>query len=394
MATGRQVNCNGTVTCQVFNFTEVIFIRPVFIQTGDLMIARDYEKDGLIYFTKRRNGGTGSDISNTYALKSGDQWYIIDTSCGTDRCKEINKFLREKKTAAVLCTHYHNDHIANNGRTAETDVKIIYHHLASLKTTNLRTNATGQILTMYRLLDKRGMLARMGYFSGTFIRFMLSSRFTAEYVMPPMLYVMSYLFSLFGAGWIYSGRSRISFLREDEKRRFSFSGAEFDGWIISDGLYALETPGHTDCHIAFYFRDSKILFSGDLLNFLTPNDIQFGDLDRALESQKNILSLAVNDSVKVLCQGHYEPVSGNTGIVEYISDIISKHEYVKKTILACISNAEFDHTFDELYNKILKINDPVIEKLARITFPRSTLVFLDVYLYKLLSSIRDKAGYK
>ncbi len=357
------------------------------------MIIREYENDGLIYFTRRRSRGQGSDISNTYALNTGDKWYIIDTSCGRARLKEIRAFIKNITVSDILCTHYHNDHIANNGAVARGATRIIYHESAASKLQNLRTNATGQILTMYRLLDRKGMLSRMGYFSERFIRVMLRNRFTAEYIMAPLLYTFSYIFSLFTTGPIYHGRGRILLLPSNERKKLDFCGCEFYGWVLDDELYAIETPGHTDCHIAFYFRKKRILFTGDLLNFLTPNDIQFGDIEKAAESQNKMLALAEKDGVNIICQGHYEPLKGNREIIEYISGIIEKHQHVRETILSCINSGDINLPFEELYSRIIAINDPVMEKLAKITFPRSTLVFLDVYLYKLLETIRHRSGF-
>jgi len=57
------------------------------------MINKDYENDGFYYFILPKKKGNSSDISNTYALNTIDKWYIIDTSCGKRRYKELKKFL-------------------------------------------------------------------------------------------------------------------------------------------------------------------------------------------------------------------------------------------------------------------------------------------------------------
>jgi len=352
------------------------------------MINIDFKNDGLVYFTLPKKRGNGSDISNTYAINTGTRWYIIDTSCGRKRYKELKEFLKTKKDYTILCTHYHNDHIANNGRIAYKTGEILYHPDARNKVPYLRTNGTGQILMMYRDLDKKGFLQRLGYFSDNFINFMLKRKITSRYVMIPLLFVVSYLFSLITIGRIHSGRKHIRFFDNNEKIRIQVNGFEAEGWCIEDGLYAIETPGHTDCHIMYYYRNKKILFTGDSLNFLTPNDIQFGDLNDTIKSQKMIYQLAEKGGISMICQGHYTPLTVNETIKEYIMDTITKHEHVYKQIRGYINSDNITLPFDELYKKICAIDDPVIQRLVKITFPGSTLVFLDVYLHKMINDIK------
>ncbi len=352
----------------------------------------DFEKDGLTYFTLPKKRGNGSDISNTYVLNTGTGLYIIDTSCGRKRYRELKEFLKDKKDYTILCTHYHNDHIANNGRLVYKTGEILYHPNAMEKVRYLRTNGTGQILMMYRDLDKKGFLQRLGYFSDGFIDFMLKRKLTSKYIMIPLLFVVSYLFSLNTIGRINPGKKHIRFFDNTKKIKIKVKEFETEGWKIDEGLYAIETPGHTDCHVMYYYSNKRILFTGDSLNFLTPNDIQFGDLNSTIESQKMIYALAENGSISMICQGHYTPMEDNKAIKEYISDTISKHEHVYKTIRNYINSENIKLPFDELYNEICAIDDPVIQRLVKITFPGSTLVFLDVYLHKMINDIKHSIG--
>jgi glyoxylase-like metal-dependent hydrolase (beta-lactamase superfamily II) len=352
------------------------------------MINNDFEKDGLYYFTLPKKRGNGSDISNTYALNTGKRWYIIDTSCGKQRYKELKAFLKDKKDYTILCTHYHNDHIANNGRLVYKTGEILYHPGASDKVSYLRTNGTGQILTMYRHLDKKGFLKRLGYFSDGFIDFVLKRKITSKYMMIPVLFIVSYLFSLKTIGRINSGKNRIRFFDNTKKVKITLNGFKSEGWKIEEDFYAIETPGHTDCHMMYYHSGKKILFTGDSLNFLTPNDIQYGELDSTIESQKIILNLAEKDNVQMICQGHYTPLTGNDSIIEYVEDTICKHEHVYEKIRGYINSENINLPFDELYKEVCAMDDPIIQKLVKITFPRSTLVFLDVYLHKMIQHIK------
>jgi len=241
---------------------------------------------------------------------------------------------------------------------------------------------------MYNELDKKGFLQRLGYFNDSFINFMLKRKLTSKYIMTPLLFAVSFLFSLKTIGRISSGKKNIRYFNDNEKIKINFNGLETDGWCIDDRLYAIETPGHTDCHLMYYYRDKKILFTGDALNFLTPNDIQFGDLNITIKSQKLILELAEKEKISMICQGHYTPIADNRNVMEYLSETIKSHEYVYTIIRSRITESKTNLTFDELYKEICSMDDPVIQKLVKITFPRSTLVFLDVYLHKMINEIK------
>ncbi len=356
------------------------------------MINDSLKSRGLIFFTEKVKEGRATNFANTYVLTSGSRKYIVDSSCGKKRLREIKSCLNDDMDYTILCTHYHNDHIANNGRLAGVSAPIIYHRNALKKVSYLRTNGTGQILRMYREMEKEGFLRRLGFFSDRFIKLLLKRDIYSKIIAEPLLFIVSYAFSLRSIGRIYSGKKYVQYLDESGKVSLDFSGLRTEGWQVGDDLFALEAPGHTDCHTVFYQKENSILIAGDSLNFLTPNDIQFGTLRETIETQKLLLELARSEKVEILCQGHYPPVTGNEAVNSYISDIIEKHEHVYNLIMNHIRDNSKELSFDELYDKLCLIDDPVIKRLTRITFPRSTLVFLDVYLLKMLEETGEKIG--
>ena len=342
------------------------------------------EKGDLYVFSNRVNNSAVSDISNTYAFTLGGLWYIIDTSCGKRRLKELRAFTAEHPCATVLCTHYHNDHIANNGRVGDRKTPVIYHFMARGKIRYLRTNSTGQILMMYRDLDREGFLRSLGFFRKGFIHAVQKNRFLAEIIMPPLLFTVAWLLSRKTIGRIHTGRKRVVFLEPENMKDHNLGGLTYSSWEIAPGLYAIETPGHTDCHVSYYVQENRTLYCGDALNFLNPNDIQFGSIKDVMKTQKLLLELAKKLRIERLCMGHYEPLTGNASIIEYINDIIKRHEHIYKLIFEYLKKNGEGKTFNELYDAVKGMDDEVIRKLARITFPRSTLVFLDVYLLKII----------
>ncbi|HOP63097.1 MAG TPA: MBL fold metallo-hydrolase [Spirochaetota bacterium] len=351
-----------------------------------------YKDIGLIAFAESVKEGRATNFSNTFILDYPGKKYIIDTSCGKKRFREIKDCIKGNTEYSILCTHYHNDHIANNGRLARKGSPIIYHENAGSKISYLRTNASGQILRMYRDMEKEGFLKRLGIFNDGIIRLFLKRKVYSRYIAEPLLFAASYILSLKSIGRIYSGKKHVKYLKKNARTELDFNGIKTEGWIIDEFLYALEAPGHTDCHTVFYNSEYKLLIAGDALNFLTPNDIQFGTLKETIVTQKFLLELVKKEKINILCQGHYPPIEGNDEIIRYISDIIEKHEHVFKLIWNYIKNKSSGLTFDELYNRICALDDPLIKRLTKITFPRSTLVFLDVYLLKMLENAGLKQG--
>lgn len=340
----------------------------------------------LQIFSDRKGNSAISTFSNTYAFMLDGKWFIMDTACGKKRYRELRAFTAEHPCSMVLCTHYHNDHIANNGRTGGSS-PIIYHYNARRKVPYLRTNATGQVLMMYRDLDREGFLRSLGFFKPGFIRTVNRYRILSDYIMPGLLFIVAWIQSLAMIGRIYTGKKRIKYLEPDDRKNHDLGGLTYPSWKIAEGLYAIETPGHSDCHVAYYLPGSSTLFCGDALNFLNPNDIQFGSISDVLKSQKLILELAQKLNINRICMGHYEPVTGNSAIIDYINDIIRRHEHIYRLVSDYLVNSGRGKTFSELYNGIKNIDDDMIKKLTKITFPRSTLVFLDVYLLKMINEL-------
>jgi glyoxylase-like metal-dependent hydrolase (beta-lactamase superfamily II) len=341
-------------------------------------------------FTSTTKKDRASSVANTYCFNIDNNWYIIDTSCGKKRRKELKHFLKNKKNYSILCTHYHNDHIANNWFMAKKNTKIIYHKNAVSKIPYLRTNSTGQVLSMYKNLDKKSFLSRIGFFSSRTAEFLSGRPLISRFIMPPLLFLLAYIISFKNTGFIFPSKKNINYLTPDKKVKINLSGITVKGWIIDKKLYAIETPGHTDCHIIFYHRTGKALFSGDALNFLNPNDIQFGNIEDTFKSIDLILNIAEKEGIETLASGHYHPVSGKDDVIKYIKEIKEKHEYVYGIIQSELIKCGIHLNHDEIYQKILKIDDPVIKKLSRISFPVSTLVFLDVFVYKLITEIKKE----
>lgn len=345
---------------------------------------------GFVMFTSTAKKDRASHVSNTYIFETDESCYIIDTSCGSKRKNELKRFLRDKKKCTILCSHYHNDHIANNWFIAKKGTRILYHKNASSKIPYLRTNSTGQILKMYRNLDKEGFLTRLGFFSKKSARLLSKGFISSRFILPPLLFLIAFIISFKNTGIMLPARKKIRYLDPAEKKVIKLNNTSLSGWMIDKNLYAFETPGHTDCHIIYYKADDRTLFCGDALNFLNPNDIQFGNIEETFYSIDFIMELVRNEKIEALASGHYHPIEGHDNAVQYIKEIKEKHEYVYSIIRSELQKCGINLTFSEIFSIIRDIDDPILKKLKRISFPVSTLVFLDVFVYKLITEIKKE----
>lgn len=339
-------------------------------------------------FANMTEPGRASDIANTYAFTVRGKNYIIDTSCGKKRFKEIRNFLKNKIDVDILCTHYHNDHIANNGRIAKKKSRIFYHFNAAEKIRYLRTNGTGQILEMAKTMRLKPLLERFRMFSKGQLGFIMFMKKVSPALPLIILFFTSYFYSLFKIGRIYSGRSKIWILWEKFKKNINLTNTELKGWIIDDGLFAFETKGHTDDHIMYYLEPAKALFAGDSLNFLNPNDIQFGDIEDTFRSIDFIESFVKEEKVEILATGHYMPIMGTENILAYIDEAKQRHLEIYEAVKLIIQSKTGPIDLEEIFSELTSMDSSdLIKKVAKLTFPRSTLIFLDVFILKTLKSM-------
>lgn len=77
-----------------------------------------------------------------------------------------------------------------------------------------------------------------------------------------------------------------------------------DRWMFAGHeVYVLETPGHTDGHISFYFPGSGAIFTGDTLFSLSCGKLFDGTPEEMLVSLKKIMSLP--DHTSIYCGHEY-----------------------------------------------------------------------------------------
>lgn len=345
------------------------------------------DKRGITLLSDSKKLNRPSSASNTYIFSTKTNKYVVDPAFGSKRCKEISKILDKKDPFDVLCTHYHNDHSANNGKIAGETTTIYYHYGIRDKIRYFRTNSTGQIVTMSNKLDLDGMLKRLKMLPDWLISFIVFSSKISRQFSSAFMFIIAYLYSWQNIGAIDPGRKKAKYLEPADLKKINLDTIDIDGWCIDDTLIAVDAQGHTDDHLIYYLTDKKVLFSGDALNFLNANDIQFGDLEKVNDTIDFLTGFIEKEKVEILLQGHYYPVVGTDNILDYICDIRSKHNEMYDIASLVIQSMEEPIRFDEALEKLYTYPAELPQWLGKISFPRSTLVFLDVYLLKVLQSL-------
>jgi len=160
-----------------------------------------------------------------------------------------------------------------------------------------------------------------------------------------------------------------------------------NGWALDDDLVAMDAPGHTNDHLIFYLKEEKVLFTGDALNFLNGNDIQFGDIGKVDVTLSRIREFVAKEGVTLLLQGHFAPVAETGNILAVLSDIQNRHREVYSIATEVVRSMDVPFYFDSAYERLCRYPSERVQDLVKRSFPRSTLIFLDVYLFKVLMSL-------
>lgn len=117
-----------------------------------------------------------------------------------------------------------------------------------------------------------------------------------------------------------------------------------EGDVLEIGAFDLEviyTPGHTPGGICLYHRDSRTLFSQDVVyaftedtNYLSEPDLQTGDWDMLIESIRKLMGF----QVERLLPGHLSPVMEN-GWQHIENAFFETVRHVEDEYTACVRTA-------------------------------------------------------
>ena len=83
---------------------------------------------GITLLTECTRPDRASSVANSYIFQTETRTYVLDTGCGRQRSDELKSLLSDVSDFHILSSHYHNDHVSNNGRIASVKSRIIFHN--------------------------------------------------------------------------------------------------------------------------------------------------------------------------------------------------------------------------------------------------------------------------
>lgn len=340
----------------------------------------DYFADrGISFVTDIQVQGKKSAVANTYFLEVGDKNYMIDPGYGKRRIKQIREQL-PFNDYDVLVTHSHLDHSANSRFAAGKNSQVVFHPMVAERINNLKSVYTGILPEMVKLFGIQGVFSRTGVLGPSTIKKMQFIQKAFPALFNFILNIGSNIMCRNTFGVIQPPQRNMLFLNCDENKDLEFANIMLRGWSLSNQLFALDTPGHSNDHLSFYVPDRGVMFSGDLIGFLNPNDILNGSLKETQAGMLKMLQLAEAGGIDILATSHDLPVLGKDNVIAYLRSVIAKQEEAFNTIAAIVSSCADKTDFEEIMTKVYSHESDLIKGLLKVNYPRS-FSFIDVYVY-------------
>ena len=334
---------------------------------------------GVSFITDIQEEGKGTAIANTFFLEVDNKNYLIDPGYGKKRLKQIRNSLPFNEYD-TLVTHSHLDHSANSGLIAAKDSRVIFYPLVAERINNLQRNYTEIIPAMVDTFGVKGSFGRTGILSPPMIKLMQLIQKTSPSLFNLIINVISRVFCRINIGGIYPPRKNALFLNYNDIKELQFGKTGFRGWTLSENLLALDTPGHQNDHLSFYIPDRGLMFTGDLINFLNPNDIIEGSIKKTNVGMMKIFQLAETGGIDILAMSHTLPVIGKDNVIAYLKSVIAKQDEIFETVSEIVSSCTNKTDFEEIITKVYLHESDLMKKILKINYPRSAS-FIDVYVY-------------
>jgi len=171
---------------------------------------------------------------------------------------------RVSDVRAIVLTHWHNDHSSGAARMKELSGATVYYHEAAAPKFTRAAAARGVRRWLAARLPDAGRLAPFkGLLDAAPPRALAADRFVR------------------------------------------------DGDVIEDGLLVMETPGHEDGHLSFWFEPERVLFAGDALAVVGDHVSYISRwLTKDVEAARRSMVRCLELPARAICPGHRYPLVG------------------------------------------------------------------------------------
>lgn len=334
---------------------------------------------GVSMVTDISEEGKGTAIANTFFLDTGNKNYMIDPACGKKRLKQIRDHLPFNEYD-ILVTHSHLDHSANSGLAAGKNSRVIFHPIVAERINNLKRNYTEISAEMVKVFGVEGFFGRTGMLNPSLITLVQSIQKHSPAMFRLIINVLSLIMCRIKVGGIHPPTKNGLFLNYNELKDLQYRKIKFKGWPLNGNIFALDTPGHQNDHLAFYVPDRGVMFAGDLISFLNPNDIIDGSIKDTQIGMMKMLQLAEAGGIDILATSHALPIIGKDNVITYLHSIKAKQDETFKIISEIVSSCSDKTDFEEIIAKVYSHESDLMKKILKINYPRS-VSFIDVYVY-------------
>jgi glyoxylase-like metal-dependent hydrolase (beta-lactamase superfamily II) len=305
------------------------------------------------------------DIANAYIIERGDSVTIIDTGAGTEFRQVLRRFFagRKYRSATVINTHFHPDHVSNNIVLEEID--------AEQKINLIHPNAVPLIDLAELVAHEVRLSAGQEYWVVRIDRpfpLKVGSAVARAWVRRWPRSAHRFVFPIFGRVNIHKhkpigSRTRhITPLRTEDLDTLQIGSQEFQGWRAGDMLI-IDDHGHTADSLSVYDTVGKMLLTGDLTfedNPLWPS----GTYGRMIANLRAFRTLAEEGEVAWFGDGHLTKVmSDPSEMVTFFDDLISTHERRRAAVLD-VARKHGLHTVDDV-QRVLLAENPEFQMLSR-----------------------------
>ncbi len=205
-------------------------------------------------------------LSCSYVVLYDDHVVCVDSGMDPDggdmgwAMRQLDRPLEQIRS--ILVTHWHNDHCGGAARLRARTGATVYHHPAARPKLQRQDRARGPRRWLARLTPEVGMLGP--------IRALLDAA-------PPIA--------------LDEGRE----VREGDRLHHDF--------------LVMETPGHDDAHLSFWFEPDRVLFTGDALA-VAGDHVSYMSrwLTADVESARRSMLRCLGMDARALCPGHRHPL--------------------------------------------------------------------------------------
>lgn len=240
---------------------------------------------------------------NSYLVKGGERFLIIDTGLNHEQCKRemlssLKRLNVDLKKTDFLITHWHMDHLGLVGDIATNTSRVYFNELEATVSNSLSPEQHwGQ---------QNAILIAHGFPEDELEKAMKNH--------PGSLYGL--------------------------KRHVDFATLEEDD-TIEMGDYSfrcIETPGHSPGHTCLYEANKKLLISGDHILFdITPNIIFWSKTDNSLKQYLASLEKVYAIDVALVLPGHRGVCDNHR---KRIVELQEHHQVRLKEILSALGDGE------------------------------------------------------